>query len=169
MKIKRTIGVALLFFLLQSVIIPLFCNGVTQPNIIFLAVLTMALQYGKRAGVLTALLGGFIHDVVISNFFGIHIVVYVIIAWICGYLGKSLDEKYGLITWLIALGATELSLLLNSVVLILAGQYVNILVYVWEFSVPMLIYSGIFVVPVAYVIGTLRDTEVMYPYRSLYH
>lgn len=68
MKIKRTIGVALLFFLLQSVFIPLFCNGVTQPNIIFLAVLTMALQYGKRAGVLTALLGGFIHDVVISNF-----------------------------------------------------------------------------------------------------
>ena len=84
-------------------------------------------------------------------------------------MGKSLDEKYGLITWLIALGATELSLLLNSVVLILAGQYVNVLVYVWEFSVPMLIYSGIFVIPVAYVIGTLRDTEVMYPYRSLYH
>lgn len=67
----------------------------------------MSLHYGQRIGVITALLGGFAQDVVIGNFFAIHLLPYILIAMICGYLCRYVEREQSLLTVLIVLGATE--------------------------------------------------------------
>ena len=80
---------ALVVFILQSVVLPRVFNGIVQPNLILLFVIIVSLRFGQRKGTGVALLGGFLQDVVIGNFFGIHILPYLLVAALSSYLGRS--------------------------------------------------------------------------------
>ena len=97
-------------------------NSVSQPNLIFVLVVLMALHHGQRIGIITALLGGFCQDVIIGNFFGLHLLVYLIVALICSYLGRDIDKDQWVLTLLIVLGATEVGLVLTCGFLFLAAS-----------------------------------------------
>ena len=79
-------------FLLQAMILPRLFNGVVQPNVIQLAVILISLRYGQRMGLGIAIIGGFVQDVVIGNFFGVHLLPYLAIAFICSYVGRLLEK-----------------------------------------------------------------------------
>lgn len=149
-------------FILQSSVLPFIFDEVTQPNLIFLFVVLMSLHYGQRIGVITALLGGFAQDVVIGNFFAIHLLPYILIAMICGYLCRYVEREQSLLTVLIVLGATEACYIFTWIVLVLSGQYVRIIPYLIEFSFPMLVYHGILALPVDHIVGKLHDHDMMY-------
>ena len=89
MKKLNCIMTAFIVFILQAAILPFMFNSVSQPNLIFVFVVLMALHHGQRIGIITALLGGFCQDVIIGNFFGLHLLVYLIVAIICSYLGRD--------------------------------------------------------------------------------
>ena len=78
---------ALVVFILQSVVLPRVFNGIVQPNLILLFVIIVSLRFGQRKGTGVALLGGFLQDVVIGNFFGIHILPYLLVAALSSYWG----------------------------------------------------------------------------------
>ena len=164
MKITNCLLAAFSVFILQSAVIPFVCNGISQPNLIFLFVVLMALRYGQRAGVVTAVLGGFCQDVVIGNFFGLHLLPYLIIAVVCSYLGRVIDKDQWIVTILIVLGATECCLFLNCAVLFISGQFIHVAAYILEFTIPMLIYHGILALPVDHVVWHLRRGDVYYEY-----
>ena len=88
MKKLNCVMTAFIVFILQAAILPFMFNSVSQPNLIFVLVVLMALHHGQRIGIITALLGGFCQDVIIGNFFGLHLLVYLIVALICSYLGR---------------------------------------------------------------------------------
>ena len=148
MKKLNCVMTAFIVFILQAAILPFMFNSVSQPNLIFVFVVLMALHHGQRIGIITALLGGFCQDVIIGNFFGLHLLVYLIVALICSYLGRDIDKDQWVLTLLIVLGATEVGLVLTCGFLFLAGQYINIAAYLLEFSIPMLVYHGILALPV---------------------
>ncbi len=110
MKKLNCIMTAFIVFILQSAVLPFMFNGVSQPNLIFVFVVLMALHHGQRIGIITALLGGFCQDVIIGNFFGMHLLVYLIVALVCSYLGRDIDKDQWVLTLLIVLGATEVGL-----------------------------------------------------------
>lgn len=153
---------AFIVFILQSAVLPFCFNGVSQPNLIFVFVVLMALRHGQRIGIYTALLGGFCQDVVIGNFFGIHLLPYLLIAIICGYIGRDLDRDQWILTVLIVLAATELNLVLDGLLLAASGQYIHLLAYLFEFSVPMLIYHGIVALPIDHIVWKLRRDDMFY-------
>ena len=150
MKKLNCIMTAFIVFILQSAVLPFMFNGVSQPNLIFVFV------------VLTALLGGFCQDVIIGNFFGMHLLVYLIVALVCSYLGRDIDKDQWVLTLLIVLGATEVGLALTCGFLFLAGQYINIAAYLLEFSIPMLVYHGILALPVDHIVWHLRREDAFY-------
>ena len=78
MKKLSCVMTAFIVFVLQSAVLPFIFNGVNQPNLIFVFVVLMALHHGQRIGIWTALLGGFCQDVVIGNFFGLHLLPYLV-------------------------------------------------------------------------------------------
>ena len=162
MKKLNCFMTAFIVFILQAAILPFMFNSVSQPNLIFVFVVLMALHHGQRIGIITALLGGFCQDVIIGNFFGLHLLVYLIVALICSYLGRDIDKDQWVLTLLIVLGATEVGLVLTCGFLFLAGQYINIAAYLLEFSIPMLVYHGILALPVDHIVWHLRRDDAFY-------
>ena len=170
MKKLNCVMTAFIVFILQAAILPFMFNSVSQPNLIFVFVVLMALHHGQRIGIIhgqrigiiTALLGGFCQDVIIGNFFGLHLLVYLIVALICSYLGRDIDKDQWVLTLLIVLGATEVGLVLTCGFLFLAGQYINIAAYLLEFSIPMLVYHGILALPVDHIVWHLRRDDAFY-------
>ncbi len=162
MKIGNCLAAAFAVFVLQSSVLPFLFNGIIQPNIIFLFVVLTALRHGRRAGIAAALLGAVCQDIVIGNFFGIHLVPYLIIAVVCSYIGLSIDKEQWIATILIVQGATVICLFLNCAVLLLAGQFIHGAAYLVEFTVPMLIYHGILALPADYVVCRLARDDMYY-------
>lgn len=162
MKKLSCVMTAFIVFVMQSAVLPFIFNGVNQPNLIFVFVVLMALHHGQRIGIWTALLGGFCQDVVIGNFFGLHLLPYLVIAIVCSYLGRDIDKDQWILTLLIVLGATEGCLILNCLILYASGQFVHIVSYLFEFSIPMLVYHGILMIPVDHIVWRLRRDDSYY-------
>ena len=131
---------ALVVFILQSVVLPRVFNGIVQPNLILLFVIIVSLRFGQRKGTGVALLGGFLQDVVIGNFFGIHILPYLLVAALSSYLGRSLERDQYI---LLVLFITEAYLVFTYLVLSLSGQFVSFIPYLAQYSVPLLVSHGI--------------------------
>ncbi|MCH4178886.1 MAG: rod shape-determining protein MreD [Megasphaera sp.] len=166
MKKLSCVMAAFIVFVLQSAVFPFLFNGVSQPNLIFVFVVLMALHHGQRIGMATALLGGVCQDVVIGNFFGLHLLPYIIIACICSYIGRNIDKDQEILTVLIVLAMTELCLVINCLILFMSGQYIHIMAYLFTYSIPMLIYHGILALPVDRIVWRLRREDTFYGYRG---
>ncbi|KMO87857.1 rod shape-determining protein MreD [Megasphaera cerevisiae DSM 20462] len=166
MKKLSCLMAAFIAFILQSAVFPFIFNGISQPNLIFVFIVLVALHHGQRIGIIAALAGGFCQDVLIGNFFGIHLLPYLLIALICSYIGRNIDKDQWILTLLIVLGATESCLILTCIVLLMSGQFVNIASYLFEFSIPMLIYHGILALPVDHIVWKLRREDSYYGYRE---
>lgn len=162
MKKVRSIMTAFVVFMLQSAVLPFWFDGVTQPNLIFVFVVLMALRYGQKAGLWTAVLGGLCQDVIIGNFFGIHLLTYILIAMICSRMGKHVEPSQWQLVLLIVLGATEVCLLLYGAVIFMSGQFIHVMAYLVEFSIPMLVYHGIIAIPVDCAVRKLRRDDAFY-------
>ena len=148
MKKMNCIITAFIVFILQAAVLPFIFNGVSQPNLIFVFVVLMGLHHGQ--------------DVIIGNFFGLHLLVYLIVTLVCSYLGRNIDKDQWILTLLIVLGATEAGLILTCGFLFLAGQYINVAAYLLEFSIPVLVYHGILALPVDHVVWRLRRADTFY-------
>ena len=162
MKKMNCIITAFIVSILQAAVLPFIFYGVSQPNLIFVFVVLMGLHHGQRVGIATALLGGFCQDVIIGNFFGLHLLVYLIVTLVCSYLGRNIEKDQWILTLLIVLGATEAGLILTCGFLFLAGQYINVAAYLLEFSIPVLVYHGISALPVDHVVWRLRRADTFY-------
>ena len=55
MKKLNCVMTAFIVFILQAAILPFMFNSVSQPNLIFVFVVLMALHHGQRIGIITAL------------------------------------------------------------------------------------------------------------------
>lgn len=164
MKKMSCVMTAFIVFILQSSILSFLFNGISQPNVIFLFVVLMALRHGQRIGIITALLGGICQDVIIGNFLGIHLLPYLIIALACSYIGRNIDKDQWILTVLIVMGATECCLILTCIVLFISGQFISVVSYLFEFSIPMLAYHGILALPIDHVVWRLRRDTSYYGY-----
>jgi rod shape-determining protein MreD len=146
-------------FILQSTIFPFLFNGITQPNLILVFVILIALHLGSRPGIIAALVGGLSQDVLIGNFFGLHLLPYLIIVFICSSMGESFDRGQRILSLLVVLVGTELYLVLLCAVLWSSGQYVELTPYLVQYSVPLLIYHAICIWPVHRVVWHLRNED----------
>jgi rod shape-determining protein MreD len=139
--------------------LPFIFGEVTQPNLILVFVVLIALHMGQKMGITTALIGGFCQDVIIGNFFGVHLLPYLIIAFVCGAIGENIDRDQWFLTLLIVVVATEATLLLTFGLLWMAGQYVRFLPYILQYSIPMLVYHAIIALPIDRVVWHLRRDD----------
>ena len=88
-------------------------------------------------------MGGFLQDVIIGNFFGIHILPYLLVAALSSYLGRSLEKDQYILLVLLVLFITEAYLVFTYLVLSLSGQFVSFIPYLAQYSVPLLVSHGI--------------------------
>ncbi len=150
---------AFVVFVLQSAVLPFMFNGVSQPNLIFVFVVLISLHTGPRSGMAAAILGGVVQDLIIGDYIGLHLLPYVLISFVCGSLGQSMERGQRFLSVVILLVATECCLILTCLFLWGAGQYVRILPYLLQYSIPMLMYHAVLALPVHHVVWSLRKEE----------
>ena len=150
---------AVIVFILQASVLPFVFGGVTQPNLIFVFVVLIALHSRPKTAIITALIGGFCQDVIIGNFFGIHMLPYLVIAFVCSSIGENIDRDQWFLTLLVVLVATEACLIISCMVLWLSGQYIRIFTYLLQYSIFMLIYHAILALPIDHIVWYLKNDD----------
>ena len=63
------------------------------PNCILTAVVLATIFKGRKMGLIAAVVGGSIHDILISNFFGLHLFPYIVVVYLLSLVKSSVYEE----------------------------------------------------------------------------
>lgn len=66
-------------FLLQSALLPFWWPSLHLPDLWLATVVLWTVFYGPKAGIYPALLGGLVQDIVVGNFFSLHLAGYLLV------------------------------------------------------------------------------------------
>lgn len=136
------VACAVLFFV-QSSFLPYFLPG--QLFDLWLVVIVIgAVIIAPKDAFLLAAAGGFIQDIVAGNFFGIHLVPYLIITFIYVKLGKEKYNKHWYISLIAVVIASVLAFLSEGMVLYLSGNSIFLTFSVVERLFSFTLWNGIF-------------------------
>ena len=73
-----TIFILVVIFI-QASFAPMLFHGLVQPDLILTSIAIAALLFDKRKAFAIAMAGGLIQDIIIGNFFGLHLLPYLLI------------------------------------------------------------------------------------------
>lgn len=130
-------------FFIQSSFLPYFL-----PDHLFdlwLVVVAMgALIIRPKDAFLLAAAGGFIQDIAAGNFFGIHLVPYLLITFIYVKLGKEKYNKHWYISLIAVVIASVFAFLMEGMILYLSGISIFLTFSVLERIFSFILWNGIF-------------------------
>lgn len=136
MKMTAYVLIGIITYLLQAQFIPaLFYHG-WQPNLILVWVVLVSLIKGRQPGLIVAIIGGVVHDILIGNFFGLHFFPYVILAYLFSMAGESFYEEQWYISFLAVVAATVLDGAIRMGMLYMARENISFLVYAVHYIWP---------------------------------
>ena len=81
MNYWKLFSISVVLFFLQGSFLPLLLFGKWQPDIFLTVLIIFSLIFEKKEIFAFAVVFGLIQDLIIGNFFGLHIFPYVIISW----------------------------------------------------------------------------------------
>lgn len=147
-------------FLLQASVLPLVFTGKWQPDLWLICLVLSALIYDRRTIFIIAVVGGFIQDVVIGNFFGLHLFPYLALALI----GSVMEQERYNKDWKLSVVATAIGscifLLAAGAVVLASGGRPQITAYLIHMGIPFILVNGGTALPMHYVMWKMhREKE----------
>lgn len=122
--------------LLQSSVVPRWFPYSWTPHLLLTIALVVTVLKGRSTGMTLAILGGIVQDVIIGNFFGLHVVSYALVAYILGSLQYTIyEEQWYATAWWTGLGATVV-MFVQLGLLWIVQEPVDILTYIWNHGIP---------------------------------
>ncbi len=130
-------------FLVQASFLPFFFDGITQPDVWLTLIALSTLVYDKKTALTLAMVGGLVQDIVISNFFGLHLLPYLVITVLFLELGRERYNRHWYIS-LLAVGiASLLYVLLSSLIMWWAGRQYPPILYFLYLGLPFIGMNGV--------------------------
>ena len=122
--------------LLQSSVVPRWFPYSWTPHLLLTIALVVTVLKGRSTGMTLAILGGIVQDVIIGNFFGLHVVSYALVAYILGSLQYTIyEEQWYATAWWTGLGAAVV-MFVQLGLLWIVQEPVDILTYIWNHGIP---------------------------------
>lgn len=143
MRTATLICVGIITCFLQSELLPLLFKQAWMPNLILTWIIVVALLKGRRAGITVAVIGGLVHDILISNLFGLHLFPYLVVAYVLSMWSHSVYEEQWYVTFFWVLGGTLLDAAVRIGMLLMARESVDVLIYAWHFVWPVVWLNGL--------------------------
>ena len=94
-------------------------------------------------GLMAAVIGGIVHDVLISNFFGLHLFPYVLVVYLLSAVKHRLYEERWYWSSAIVAICTLLDGFIRSLMILASGGDLHIGVYMWHMVIPVLFWNGL--------------------------
>ena len=82
-----------LIYFIQAQLLPTIFHTNWLPNLILTIIVMITLFKGRRMGLISAVIGGIVHDVLISNFFGLHLFPYIVVVYLLSLVKSSVYEE----------------------------------------------------------------------------
>ena len=80
-------------YFIQAQLLPAIFHTSWLPNCILTAVILVTIFKGRKTGLIAAVIGGSIHDILISNFFGLHLFPYIIVVYLLSFVKSHVYEE----------------------------------------------------------------------------
>lgn len=132
-----------LVYFIQAQLLPAIFHTNWLPNLILTIVVMVTLFKGRRMGLMVAVIGGIVHDVLISNFFGLHLFPYVLVVYVLSTIKHRLYEERWYWSSAIVAICTLLDGLIRSIMLLASGSDIHIWAYIWHMVIPVLFWNGL--------------------------
>lgn len=147
---------AVLFFL-QGSFLPLAAGGAPQPDLWLVTVALSALMVDRKTTLILTLVGGFLQDIVISNFFGIHLLPYLVVVLLFMKFGRQRYNRHWYVSVMAVLFATVVYMLVSSLLVWAARSHFPPLYYFISIGLPLLLMNGIAAVVMHHVVWHIRQ------------
>lgn len=134
--------VSLLLFFIQGSVLPLLLLGSFQPDIYLTVLIIFSLILKPKNVVIYAIIFGMIQDLVIGNFFGLHLFPYVIISW---FIVKFIKEKYNkhwYVSFVSVLIGSSVYFIMSSFIVWQSG-FEYLLNYYLKLGIPFILCNGL--------------------------
>ena len=128
-----------LIYFIQAQLLP----AIFHTNWILTIIVMVTLFKGRRMGIMVAVVGGIVHDVLISNFFGLHLFPYVIVVYLLSAVKHRIYEERWYWSSAIVAICTLLDGLIRSFMILASGGDLHLGVYLLHMVVPVLFWNGV--------------------------
>ena len=132
-----------LIYFIQAQLLPAIFHTNWLPNLILTITVMVTLFKGRRMGIVVAIVGGIVHDVLISNFFGLHLFPYVIVVYLLSAVKHRIYEERWYWSSAIVAICTLLDGLIRSFMILASGGDLHLVVYLLHMVVPVLFWNGV--------------------------
>lgn len=152
--------IGLVTLILQGTVLPAFFSGLWMPNLILIWIIMLAALRSRKAAMYMAIIGGVLHDTVISNFFGLHLFPYVIVAYVFSSLAPRIyQEQWYLSSITVALG-TLMDAFLRLGMLFFMDPSFTAGLYFINFTVPQMLANAVIAILVHWILWRFSQKEV---------
>ena len=122
--------------ILQSLVVPRWFSYSWAPHLLLDIALVVTILKGRSHGMMLAVIGGIVQDVMIGNYFGLHVVSYVTVSYMLGSMqGTVYEEQWYSTTWWTGVGAT-LVMALQMGLLWIVQEPIVMTTYIWNHGIP---------------------------------
>lgn len=151
---------SIIIYLLQASLLPFLFDGITQPDLWLTVIALSTLVYDRKTALILAMIGGLLQDIVISNFFGLHLLPYLAITLLFLELGRERYNRHWYISLLAVWIASLIYVVLSSLIMWWAGSHYPPVSYFLYLGLPFTVMNGVaalFLHPVMW--GMKREGE----------
>ena len=132
-----------LIYFIQAQLLPAIFHTNWLPNLILTITVMVTLFKGRRMGLMVAVVGGIVHDVLISNFLGLHLFPSVIVVYLLSAVKYRIYEERWYWSSAIVAICTLLDGLIRSFMILASGGDLHLGVYLLHMVVPVLFWNGV--------------------------
>jgi len=143
MNKELLIGLCIFFSILQGSVIPFFFDGISQPDLWLVFIIISAMVFPVKYAYVLSIVGGLVQDLIIGNFFGLHLLVYIVITFI---FVKFVKGKYNR-NWYVSVISVIVGSLafmgISTLVMWIAGVPLVSFLYLLYIGVPFIGYNAV--------------------------
>lgn len=159
MKVISYILIGIITYLIQAQVFPLLFHNNWQPDLVLVWIVLLSLIKGRKTGLIVAGIGGIVRDVMIGDFFGLHLFPYLFVAYVAPALGSEIYEEQWYRSFFAALIATLMDGIMRYIMLFVIGYQSNIFIYGLHFIWPCLWMNGLLALAVHHIIWQLKEED----------
>lgn len=145
-------------FLIQASVLPVLFRQGWIPNLILVWVV-LSLLRGRRIGLMAAIVGGLVHDILISNAFGLHFFPYIAVAYFISIWSHSVYEEQWYVTFAWVSVATVVDMLVRIGMLWLGREDILIGTYIWHHIWPVWWLNGLIGIMVHEILWYMEEKD----------
>lgn len=143
MNKELLIGLCIFFSILQGSVIPFFFDGISQPDLWLVFIIISAMVFPVKYAYVLSIVGGLVQDLIIGNFFGLHLLAYIVITFILVEFVKGKYNRNWYVSVISVIVGSLAFMGISTLIMWIAGVPLVSFLYLLYIGVPFIGYNAV--------------------------